>query len=126
MSELHRAFEAIEAQDWTDAFKIAKSSGPLAEDILLWHYLRQGEGSFQQTARFLHQHPDWPGLKLLRKQSEAAFARANPADVAAFFETTPPQTGTGALIYAKVHGDAHNQTADARKQAAHAHAKAAK
>ena len=101
VSELHRAFEAIEAQDWTDAFKIAKSSGPLAEDIVLWHYLRQGEGSFQQTARFLHQHPDWPGLKLLRKQSEAAFARANPADVAAFFETTPPQTGTGALIYAK-------------------------
>ena len=91
VSELHRAFEAIEAQDWTDAFKIAKSSGPLAEDIVLWHYLRQGEGSFQQTARFLHQNSDWPGLKLLRKQSEAAFARANPAEVAAFFETTPPQ-----------------------------------
>ena len=99
--ELRRAFEALEAQDWTAAFEIAKSNGPLAEDLVLWHYLRQGEGSFQQTARFLHQHPDWPGLKLLRKQSEASFADANPADIAAFFENTSPQTGTGALIYAK-------------------------
>ena len=99
--ELRRAFEAIETQDWTDALDIAKSNGPLAEDLVLWHYLRQGKGSFQQTARFVHQHPDWPGLKLLRKQSEPAFARANPADVAAFFEVVPPQTGTGALIYAK-------------------------
>ena len=91
--ELRRAFEAIETQDWTDALDIAKSNGPLAEDLVLWHYLRQGKGSFQQTARFVHQHPDWPGLKLLRKQSEPAFARANPADVAAFFEAAPPPNG---------------------------------
>ena len=101
VSKFKTAFTAIEAQDWEKAFKIAKADGRLAENIVMWHYLRAGAGTHQQAARFLHRQSDWPGIKLLRKKSEAAFVRASPADSVAFFEDTEPQTGTGALIYAK-------------------------
>ena len=101
VSKFKTAFNAIEAQNWEKAFKIAKADGRLAENIVMWHYLRAGAGTHQQAARFLHRQSDWPGIKLLRKSSEAAFVRASPADSVAFFKDTEPQTGTGALIYAK-------------------------
>ena len=43
--ELRLAFKAIETEDWSAAFDIAKPNGPLAENLVLWHYLRQGQGT---------------------------------------------------------------------------------
>ncbi|MGA1232905.1 MAG: hypothetical protein ACO3VR_03065, partial [Lutimaribacter sp.] len=66
-----------------------------------WHRLRAGAGSLAEARAFLARNPDWPGLALLRKRTEAQAANASTADVLAFFASDPPQTGPGALAYAR-------------------------
>lgn len=86
--------------DWEAARTTARAGGALPADILEWHRLRQGKGSFDDTIRFLARHPDWPGLKLLRRKSEEAIPRgSNASKILTFFASQPPQTGRGALRY---------------------------
>ena len=110
--ELAQTFNAIQAQNWDQAFKIARVNSKLAEDLVMWHYLRAGLGTHQQATRFLRYHPDWPGLTLLRRESEASFAIASPQEQVEFFDHTGPQTGAGALVYAEaLHRTGHAETA---------------
>ena len=86
--------------DWDEARVKARAGGTLPADILEWHRLRQGKGGFDDTIRFLARHPDWPGLKLLRRVSEATIPRgSNASKILTFFASHPPQTGRGALRY---------------------------
>ena len=95
------AFGAMAEGDWGRAKQIAQRDGPLAEEIVEWARLRAGQGDATDVLIFLAAHPDWPGLPLLRKQSEPAFAGASGAQVLAFFGAEPPRTPEGALIYAR-------------------------
>ncbi len=62
-----------------------------------WRRLRSGQGSFTDAVRFIKGHPDWPGLKLLRKQVEGDLPIGRRSeDILAFFEKDAPQTGNGA------------------------------
>lgn len=102
VSALKQAVQQARSDDWPSALATAQSSGPLVRDIVEWHRLRRGEGSFEDTRTFLANHPDWPGLKYLRKQSEETIPhRYDPAKVLAFFKPEPPQTGRGALRLAE-------------------------
>jgi soluble lytic murein transglycosylase len=65
--------------------------------IAEWRRLRSGQGDFDDAMLFLNQHSDWPGLQLLRKQTEGSLPIGRRSeDVIKFFEDEAPQTGHGA------------------------------
>ncbi|WP_191287137.1 lytic transglycosylase domain-containing protein [Aliiroseovarius zhejiangensis] len=102
VNALKQAVQQARSEDWPAALSTAQGGGPLVRDIVEWHRLRRGEGSFEDTRAFLAKHPDWPGLKYLRKQSEESIPhRYDPQKVLAFFKQEPPQTGRGALRHAE-------------------------
>ena len=102
VNALKQAVHHARSDNWSSAISEAQSGGPLVRDIVEWHRLRLGEGSFEETRAFLAKHPDWPGLKYLRKQSEENIPhRYDPEKVLGFFKSEPPQTGRGALRQAE-------------------------
>ncbi|MGR3468753.1 MAG: transglycosylase SLT domain-containing protein [Shimia sp.] len=94
-----RAAMALKDQGrWAEALSRAGEAGPVARDIIEWHQLRAGQGSFADTLAFLDRRADWPGLPLLRQRSERTIPEAAaPAQVIGFFATQAPRTGTGAM-----------------------------
>ncbi len=67
-----------------------------------WNRLRASKGSFAEAVDFLSRHPDWPGLKLLRKRAEKTIPDgASHATVLDFFTRQRPQTGWGTLRFAR-------------------------
>ena len=102
VSTFKEAISKARSDNWSDAQSSAKQGGPLVRDIVEWHRLRRGKGGFEDTIAFLAKHPDWPGLKLLRRKSEKTIPhRYAPQKVLDFFRTQPPQTGRGALRMAE-------------------------
>ncbi|MCV2867887.1 lytic transglycosylase domain-containing protein [Defluviimonas sp. WL0002] len=108
------AMRAAASGDWSAAMGQAARSGPLAQAIVEWQRLRDGEGGFSDYVAFLSRFPDWPGLPLLRKKGEAIAAGQDPAAVIAYFRPQAPQTGTGSLAYAAAleASGAHGQARD--------------
>ncbi len=98
---LSRAMEAMRAGNWAEARIAARGDGSIAQDLIEWHYLRAGRGTYDQTQSFLARNPDWPGLPYLREKSEASFVEASHAEVRDFFAARAPRTGTGALALAR-------------------------
>ncbi|MEM9715459.1 MAG: lytic transglycosylase domain-containing protein [Pseudomonadota bacterium] len=100
---LSRALEATRSSDWDRAALLAdRIADPSAALLVEWSRLRAGDGPFDAYQRFLSDHGDWPGLKLLRRKGEEKippFYRAT--EVIAYFEKQPPQTGTGSLRLAE-------------------------
>jgi soluble lytic murein transglycosylase len=95
------ALQAMQAGRWERAALLATRDGPVAADLIEWHRLRAGLGTAAEVLDFLSRNGDWPGLRYLRKQSEIALARADFDQVLAFYADTPPQSGMGALNYAR-------------------------
>ncbi len=102
---LARAMAAIDAKDWAKAQLEGSAAGPLSRDIVEWHRLRAGEGTFPEYASFAARNADWPGMPLLRKAGEAKLGGATAADIRAWFRPLAPQTGTGALALVAAGGD---------------------
>lgn len=99
---LASALHAMRGGRWDAARSLAVRDGAAASALIEWHYLRAGQGSPDQVMGFLADYPDWPGLDYLRRRSEEVFAtQASTAQILAFYADDPPQTGTGALSYAK-------------------------
>ncbi|OWJ79966.1 lytic transglycosylase domain-containing protein [Haematobacter genomosp. 1] len=97
-NRLAAALDAAGRQDWDAAQASARTSGPIAADIIEWLRLRQGEGSFGAYTAFVARHGDWPGIDLVRRRGEAAIPPgADPDRVIGFFGTQRPLTGQGAL-----------------------------
>ena len=83
---------------------LAEAPGALGRDIIEWHLLRDGQGSFADYRAFVGRHPDWPGLPLLMKAGEGKIADDTPPKaVLAFFAVEPPQTGAGLLAAITAH-----------------------
>ncbi|MBT9384073.1 transglycosylase SLT domain-containing protein [Pseudooceanicola sp. CBS1P-1] len=93
---------AADRGDWDRAVQIAQRDGPVAVALITWRKLRTGEGTPEEVLAFLAAHPDWPGLDLLRKRSEAGFAGATSDQIAAFFKGQAPTSGFGALIWSEI------------------------
>lgn len=94
------AMDAVRAGNWDNAALIARRDGTVAVDIVEWHRLRAGLGTYAQVMDFLTRRPDWPGEAYLRKQSEDAVIGAGDTAMLAFFQGRPPQTARGVLAYA--------------------------
>ncbi len=116
VAALSQALELMRADRWDEAFAAAGGAGTIRRDIILWHYLRASKGDFAQAQDFLARRADWPGLKLLRKRSEAAIPEdAAPGEVLAFFAAEGPQTGTGVMRMARAL-EAQGKVEEARAQ----------
>lgn len=114
VTALSAGLELMRDDKWEEAFEAAGAQGTIRRDIILWHYLRASRGTFEQTRDFLARRADWPGLKLLRKRSEASIpANASPDVVLDFFASQPPQTGAGVVAMARAL-EARGQSAQAR------------
>ncbi len=64
-----RALDEMRKSDWRNALVLGESAGPVARDIIEWHRLRGGHGYFDAVVGFLERRGDWPGLRLLRRES---------------------------------------------------------
>lgn len=94
------AMDAMRAGSWENAARIAQQDGAVAADIIEWHRLRAGRGTYAEVMDFLNRRPDWPGEAYLRKQSEDAVLTQDDATVLSFFEGRDPQTPRGVLAFA--------------------------
>ncbi|SLN45846.1 Soluble lytic murein transglycosylase precursor [Roseovarius litorisediminis] len=98
---LASALHAMQAGRWEVAAQLAARDGHAARDLIEWYRLRAGQGSPADVLNFIKRNPHWPGLGYLRQQSEDALTRARFDDVLTFYKGYHPQTGTGALNYAR-------------------------
>ena len=100
---LAAALEAYNRGDLAGGSAAAQTlDDPVALDLLAWTRLRRGEGDFSEYISFVDRNPDWPGLRYLRRQGEPSIpSGGNAADVLDFFAEELPQTGAGALAYAR-------------------------
>lgn len=65
--------------------------------IAEWRRLRAGQGNLSEALRFMAGHPDWPGMRLLRRETEPNLPIGSQIEeVLTFFAEEPPQTGRGA------------------------------
>ncbi|ETW12089.1 transglycosylase [Roseivivax marinus] len=103
---LGRAMDLMRQGNWAAAMIEARGDGQVGLDVILWHYLREGNGDARQVQDFVSRNADWPGMDYLREKSEEAITSAPHADVLAFFDEGLPQTGSGALSYARALLDA--------------------
>ena len=92
------AMDAVRKGNWDVAARLAARDGPVAEDIIEWHRLRAGRGSYDDVIAFLDRRPDWPGEALLRRRSEGEVIRQSDAEILAFFSDTSPQTPRGVCL----------------------------
>ncbi len=101
---LATALEEMREGDWDAAAATAARAGPVAADIIEWHRLRAGKGTFDEMRAFLARRADWPGLAYLRKRTEGLVPyRKRPEEVIAHFAEMPPQTGAGMIVLAAAH-----------------------
>ncbi|MEO0945101.1 MAG: lytic transglycosylase domain-containing protein, partial [Pseudomonadota bacterium] len=99
-----RATDELFDGDWAGAQAWAAQSGPVAVDIIEWHRLRAGRGTWADATAFLERRGDWPGLRLLRRKTEARLPIGrSPQEVLEFFAGQPPQTGFGARALIAAH-----------------------
>ena len=99
---LRTALSASAAGDWQGALSAAQGAGAIGGDIILWHWLRAGEGKLGDYEAFLARRPDWPGLPLLKEKGETAAARSDDANrVLAYFGADKPRSGVGSLALAR-------------------------
>lgn len=101
---LAAAFLAISDADWAEATKRAAPAGQIGTDLVAWHQLRAGNGSFADYTKFLNTHSDWPGLVLMHQKGELAINdQTPPSDVIAYFSDLSPRSGYGAYKLANAY-----------------------
>lgn len=95
VNALSAAYKFRASGDWISAK--AHVSG-LGRDIIEWHRLRAGDGSFQDYRAFLRNNADWPGLPLLAQKGESAISETTDShQVIDYLTAYPPRTAKGAL-----------------------------
>ena len=97
---LVRAIGLADQGDYPAAFDQIAEADDVAQSLITWWQLRDGEGSFEAYQAFLADHPDWPATGTLRAKAEAVISKGHdPFTVAAFFAADAPRTGAGAVRY---------------------------
>ncbi|MEL6807584.1 MAG: lytic transglycosylase domain-containing protein [Pseudomonadota bacterium] len=102
------AIDAVRSGNWDVAATLAARDGPVAADVIEWHRLRVGRGTYAEVEAFLARRPDWPGIALLRRRAEPAVAAAGADAVRAFYSVSDPQSAQGVLDYAAAQAEIGN------------------
>ena len=101
---LYRALAAAGARDWAAADAAARQSGPMAVDLVLWHRLRAGQGTWPEYRDFAARNADWPGMELFWRRGEALLRPDLPAaEITGWFGDRMPTTLTGARAWIAAH-----------------------
>jgi peptidoglycan lytic transglycosylase len=116
---LGQAMDAMRGGNWGNAGLLAERDGAVALDVIEWHRLREGRGSYEEVVAFLDRRPDWPGLEWLRRKSEPVVIQQEHQKVLDFFAGVPPQTAAGILSHARAL-DSVGKTERARAEIIHA------
>jgi len=95
------AMDAMRSGNWDAAAALAARDGQAAVDVIEWHRLRAGRGTYAEARDFLNRRPDWPGEAYLRRQTEEAVIKQSQDDILDFFSAMAPQTPRGVLAHAK-------------------------
>lgn len=92
---LRSAYTFRAAGDWDRAKSEATGLG---RDVIEWHRLRAGKGTFAEYRAFLRKNPDWPGLPLLAQMGEKSIPKTGETrQVIDYLTAYPPRTAAGAL-----------------------------
>ena len=80
-------------------------SDPAARKLVEWIILRSDHNgaNSKRFLAFIAANPNWPNLAMFRRRAEAMLWVENvkPAQVLAFFDGSPPQSGMGRLVLAR-------------------------
>lgn len=107
IGQLKSGLDALSSGDFTQARAVRDSLPETALDrhILMWAIAINGGDKVPSAdiAAAAQALPNWPGLATLRRNSERAMARENPAPniVVSAFADSEPQTIEGALLLAR-------------------------
>lgn len=97
-SALSAALQSAAGKEWPQALTQAQGASPIGGDLILWQWLRDGQGKLGDYETFLARRPDWPGLPLLKEKGEIAVARSDDANrILAYFGTDKPRSGIGSV-----------------------------
>lgn len=97
-TSLRAALDKAAAKDWQAALTEARGASAVGADVIIWQWLRDGQGKLGDYESFLQRRPDWPGLPLLKEKGEIAVARSTDPDrIIAYFGADKPRTGPGAV-----------------------------
>lgn len=97
-SALAAALRSAAGKEWPQALTLARDAAPIGGDLILWQWLRDGQGKLGDYESFLARRPDWPGLPLLKEKGEIAVARSDDANrILAYFGTDKPRSGIGSV-----------------------------
>jgi soluble lytic murein transglycosylase len=97
-SALAAALRSASAKEWPQALTLAQDAAPIGGDLILWQWLRDGQGKLGDYEAFLARRPDWPGLPLLKEKGEIAVARSDDANrILAYFGADKPRSGIGSV-----------------------------
>ncbi|MGJ8546353.1 MAG: lytic transglycosylase domain-containing protein [Sulfitobacter sp.] len=94
------ALDAMRTGNWDTAAQLAARDGTVAADVVEWHRLRAGRGSYAEYMAFLSRRGDWPGEAYLRKRAEDEVIKQSDAEVLGFFNGSVPQTPRAVLSHA--------------------------
>ena len=64
------AMRLVREERWADAYAAAEGAGQVGRDIVAWHALRKGRGTWADARDFTRRNPDWPGMGWLRARAE--------------------------------------------------------
>lgn len=119
VSQLERAFDAVDREQWDVARQIAAQiSNPAARDVVLWRvFTKKDSGAaFSDIDRFISSHRDWPNQRALQARAEEAMpAEAmQPDQIIAWFQGREPVAGEGMIkladAYFRKSQDANGKT----------------
>ena len=97
-AQLSMVMEAVRADKWDEAARLARRGDKVMRDIVDWRRLRAGEGTYAEYRDFLSRHPHWPGLDRIRVEADRALTPfTDPEEVLDLYSAAPPLTGTGAV-----------------------------
>lgn len=90
------ALQLAAGKQWEAALSTAPPG--VGRDVILWQWLRTGEGRLGDYEDFLKRRPDWPGLPFVKQKGEEAAARSEtPQRVLGYFGNAAPATAKGAI-----------------------------
>lgn len=96
----HAAFALAQKGAWKAAARNAtRANDPLPREALHWLAMVRGADgtSFNEVARFMVRHPDWPGQDLLEQRAEEVMDGVSNSVLSDWFANHPPITATGKL-----------------------------
>jgi soluble lytic murein transglycosylase len=101
-----QAFTYAQQKEWDSALASAhQSSNKAVLSLITWEYALDNESgaSFEEIAKFIANHPNWPEQKKLRLRAEQSLRHSDvdDKDIIAWFGNSTPISGIGKITLAE-------------------------